>query len=199
MAYKCGVLLGSYIHQMSHGVVYLFHNKNSTQLKQILLVLCLNIFISGCSTIMYIEKPKPERFKRLETIKKVIIKRLSFLPYIDYIPNVNPTKPALTMLNELSKYEKIVDDHVEFDYPKEEDISSESKRKRWLNNLIRRGKKEDSIEEKIYDINEIRKLTSRYERWGLAWDEKATLVEKDLSLDEIYLIRSEIKRISKKL
>tara|TARA_X000001036_G_scaffold87556_1_gene79596 strand:- start:76 stop:522 length:447 start_codon:yes stop_codon:yes gene_type:complete len=148
---------------------------------------------------MYREKPKPERFKRLETIKKVIIKRLSFLPYIDYIPNVNPTKPALTMLNELSKYEKIVDDHVEFDYPKEDDTSSESKRKRWLNNLIRRGKKEDSIEEKIYDINEIRKLTSRYERWGLAWDEKATLVEKDLSLDEIYLIRSEIKRISKKL
>ena len=199
MAYKCGVLLESYIHQMLHGVVYLFHNKNSTQLKQILLVLCLNIFISGCSTIMYREKPKPERFKRLETIKKVIIKKLSLLPYIDYIPNVNPTKPALTMLNELSKYEKIVDDHVEFDYPKEEDISSESKRKRWLNNLIRRGKKEDSIEEKIYDINEIRKLTSRYEKWGLAWDEKATLVEKDLSLDEIYLIKSEIKRISKKL
>ena len=199
MAYKCGVLLGLYIHQMLHGVVYLFHNKNSTQLKQILLVLCFNIFISGCSTIMYREKPKPERFKRLETIKKVIIKRLSFLPYIDYIPNVNPTKPALTMLNELSKYEKIVDDHVEFDYPKEEDTSSESKRKRWLNNLIRRGGKKDSIEEKIYDINEIRKLTSRYEKWGLAWDEKATLVEKDLSLDEIYLIRSEIKRISKKL
>ena len=199
MAYKCGVLLGLYIHQMLHGVVYLFHNKNSTQLKQILLVLCLNIFISGCSTIMYREKPKPERFKRLETIKKVIIKKLSLLPYIDYIPNVNPTKPALTMLNELSKYEKIVDDHVEFDYPKEENISSENKRKRWLNNLIRRGKKGDSIEEKIYDINEIRKLTSRYERWGLAWDEKATLVEKDLSLDEIYLIKSEIKRISKKL
>ena len=199
MAYKCGVLLGSYIHQMLHGVVYLFHNKNSTQLKQILLVLCLNIFISGCSTIMYKEKPKPERFKRLTTIKKIIIKKLSFLPYIDYTPNVNPTKPALTMLNELSKYEKIVDDHVEFDYPKEEDTSSESKRKRWLNNLIRRGKKEDSIEEKIYDINEIRKLTSRYEKWGLAWDEKATLVEKDLSLDEIYLIKSEIKRISKKL
>ena len=199
MAYKCGVLLGLYIHQMLHGVVYLFHNKNSTQLKQILLVLCFNIFISGCSTIMYREKPKPERFKRLETIKKVIIKRLSFLPIIDYIPNVNPTKPALTMLNELSKYEKIVDDHVEFDYPKEEDTSSESKRNRWLNNLIRRGEKEDSIEEKIYDINEIRELTSRYERWGLAWDEKATLVEKDLSLDEIYLIRSEIKRISKKL
>ena len=199
MAYKCGVLLGSYIHQMLHGVVYLFHNKNSTQLKQILLILCLNIFISGCSTIMYREKPKPGRFKRLATIKEVMIKRLSFLPYIDYIPNINPTKPALTMLNELSKYEKIVDDHVEFDYPKEEDTSSESKRNRWLNNLIRRGEKEDSIEEKIYDINEIRKLTSRYERWGLAWDEKATLVEKDLSLDEIYLIRSEIKSISKKL
>ena len=199
MAYKCGVLLGSYIHQMLHGVVYLFHNKNSTQLKQILLVLCLNIFISGCSTIIYREKPKPERFKRLETIKKVIIKKLSLLPYIDYIPNVNPTKPALTILNELSKYEKIVDDHVELDYPKGEDTSSEIKRKRWLNNLIRQGKKEDSIEEKIYDINEIRKLTSRYEKWGLAWDEKATLVEKDLSLDEIYLIKSEIKRISKKL
>ena len=140
MAYKCGVLLGLYIHQMLHGVVYLFHNKNSTQLKQILLILCLNIFISGCSTIMYKEKPKPGRFKRLTTIKKVIIKKLSFLPYIDYIPNINPTKPALTMLNELSKYEKIVDDHVEFDYPKEEVTSSENRRKRWLNNLIRREK-----------------------------------------------------------
>ena len=179
------------------GAVYLFHNKNSTQLKQISLILCLNIFISGCSTIMYVEKPKPERFKRLATIKNIIIKRLSFLPYIDYNPSINPTKPALTMLNELSKYEKIVDDHVEFDYPNEE--ASSSKYKRWLKNLIRREKKEDSIEEKVYDINEIRKLTSRYEKWGLAWDEKTTLVEKDLSLDEIYLIKSEIRRISKKL
>ena len=146
---------------------------------------------------MYVEKPKPERFKRLATIKNIIIKRLSFLPYIDYNPSINPTKPALTMLNELSKYEKIVDDHVEFDYPNEE--ASSSKYKRWLKNLIRREKKEDSIEEKVYDINEIRKLTSRYEKWGLAWDEKTTLVEKDLSLDEIYLIKSEIRRISKKL
>ena len=57
----------------------------------------------------------------------------------------------------------------------------------------------DTIEEKILDIEKIKELTSRYENWSSRWDDKATLVGKELSIDEIDLIKSEIKRISRKL
>ena len=52
---------------------------------------------------------------------------------------------------------------------------------------------------KKFDIQTIRSITSRYEKWFLIWEEKTDLVGTELTLDEIDLIQSEIKRISKKL
>lgn len=168
-------------------------------MKQILLILFINLSISGCGTILYKERPKPKSSIKLSLIKKTIIKKLSFLPYINYVPDVNPTTSGITLLDELSEYEAIVDDHVEFDLAEEKEIYPDGKRKIRLKNFIKRKKQNDSIQEKVLDIKEIRKLTSRYEKWSLVWDEKANLVGKELSIDEIDLIKSEIKRISRKL
>jgi len=157
------------------------------------------MIISGCGTILNQQGPKPDSYLKFTQIKTVIIKRLRFLPYINYVPDIDPTKSGKTLLDELNRYENIVDDHVELDIAKENELYPDGKRKFGIKNFVKRRKKNDTVEEKIQDINDIRKLTSRYEKWSLVWDEKATLVGNELSLDEIDLIKSEIRRISKKL
>lgn len=132
-------------------------------------------------------------------VKKIIIKKLSFLPYIDYVPDVKPSEPGLILLDELQRYENIVDDHVMFELAEEKKFYPDSKKRLKLTRFIKKKKINDTIEEKVLDIEKIRKLTSRYENWSLGWDDKATLVGKELSIDEIDLIKSEIKRISRKL
>ena len=86
-----------------------------------------------------------------------------------------------------------------FELAEEKKIYPDGKSRLKLIRFIKKKKVNDTIEEKILDIEEIRKLTSRYESWSLGWDDKATLVGKELSIDEIDLIKSEIKRISRKL
>ena len=66
-------------------------------------------------------------------------------------------------------------------------------------NLSRNKKVNETVNEKKFDIQNIRSITSRYEKWFLIWEEKTDLVGTELTLDEIDLIQSEIKRISKKL
>ena len=132
-------------------------------------------------------------------VKKIIIKKLSFLPYIDYVPDVKPSEPGLILLDELQRYENIVDDHVMFELAEEKKFYPDSKKRLKLTRFIKKKKINDTIEEKVLDIEKIRKLTSRYENWSLGWDDKATLVGKEISIDEIDLIKSEIKRISRKL
>ena len=162
-------------------------------------MLFINISISGCGSILNQSMPVPERRINLSKIKKGIIKRLSFLPYIEYVPDVEPTEPGLVLLDELQRYENIVDDHMIFELAKEREIYPDGKKGLRLTNFIKKKKINDTIEEKILDIERIKELTSRYESWSLVWDEKATLVGEELSIDEIDLIKSEIKRISRKL
>ena len=132
-------------------------------------------------------------------VKKIIIKKLSFLPYVDYVPDVKPKEPGLILLDELQRYENIVDDHVIFELAEEKKFYPDSKKRLKLTRFIKKKKINDTIEEKILDIETVKKLTSRYENWSLGWDDKTTLVGKELSIDEIDLIKSEIKRISRKL
>ena len=135
----------------------------------------------------------------ISKVKKIIIKKFSFLPYVDYVPDIEPKQPGLILLDELQRYENIVDDHVIFELAEEKKFYPDGKKRLKLTRFIRRKKINDTIEEKILDIETIRKLTSRYENWSLGWDDKTTLVGKELSIDEIDLIKSEIKRISRKL
>ena len=135
----------------------------------------------------------------ISKVKKIIIKKLSFLPYVEYVPDVEPKEPGLILLDELQRYESIVDDHVMFEFSEEKKFYPDGKKRLRLTRFIKKKKINDTIEEKILDIETIRELTSRYENWSLGWDDKATLVGKELSIDEIDLIKSEIKRISRKL
>ena len=143
--------------------------------------------------------PASNQRVNVSKVKKIIIKKLSFLPYVDYVPDVKPKESGLILLDELQRYENIVDDHVMFELAEEKKFYPDGKKMLKLTKLIKKKKINDTVEEKILDIEEIRKLTSRYENWSLGWDDKATLVGKELSIDEIDLIKSEIKRISRKL
>ena len=152
--------------------------------------------IPGCGATLNQERPRPGLYKNFFEIKKVVIKRLSFLPYINYVPDVDPTESGQTLLDELYRYENIVNDHIEFDIEKENQLYPDGKKKI---EFLKKKNYNDTIEKKILDIDKIRKLTSRYEKWSLAWEERSTQVGNELSLDEIDLIKSEIRRISKKL
>ena len=145
------------------------------------------------------EKPTPDKSSPISIFKKTIIKKLEFLPYIDYVPSVVPTESGNTLLDELYIYEKIVDDHNQFELT---DLQNEDQNARRLSKLfkyLRKRGKSDSIQEKKEDIMTIRILTKRYENWSIKWDATSEMVGKELSLDEIDLIQSEIKRISRKL
>ena len=155
--------------------------------------------MSGCGSILNQNMDTSNQRVNISKVKKVIIKKLSFLPYVDYVPDVKPMESGLILLDELQRYENIVDDHVIFELAEEKKFYPDSKKRLKLTRFIKKKKINDTIEEKVLDIEKIRRLTSRYENWYLGWDDKATLVGKELSIDEIDLIKSEIKRISKKL
>ena len=145
------------------------------------------------------EKPTPDKSSPISIFKKTIIKKLEFLPYIDYVPSVVPTESGNTLLDELYIYEKIVDDHNQFELT---DLQNEDQNTRRISKLfkyLRKRGESDSIQEKKEDIMTIRILTKRYENWSVKWDATSEMVGKELSLDEIDLIQSEIKRISRKL
>lgn len=145
------------------------------------------------------EKPTPDKNSPISIFKKTIIKKLEFLPFIDYVPSIEPTEPGNTLLDELYIYEKIVDDHNQFELTDLKEEDQKEKRLLKLFKYLKKRKRSDSIEEKKEDIMTIRILTKRYENWSVKWDATSEMVGKDLSLDEIDLIQSEIKRISRKL
>ena len=145
------------------------------------------------------EKPTPDKSSPISIFKKTIIKKLEFLPYIDYVPSVIPTESGNTLLDELYIYEKIVDDHNQFELTDAQNEDQNARRLSKLFKYLRKRGKSDSIQEKKEDIMTIRILTKRYENWSVKWDATSEMVGKELSLDEIDLIQSEIKRISRKL
>ena len=153
--------------------------------------------LSGCGTILNTQKPTPEDPQKISPIKKVILKKLDFLPFIEYVPSVKPTPSAKPLLDELFIYESIVDDHVDFELIDEQ--NDDKKGLLRFRGFLKRKNRSDSVEEKLKDIMTIRILTKRYENWSVKWDATSDMVGKELSLDEIDLIQSEIKRISRKL
>ena len=84
-------------------------------MKRTLLIFFISAIISGCGSFMNNERPSPDKNPSISIFKKTIIKKLEFLPYIDYVPSVVPTESGNTLLDELYIYEKIVDDHNQFE------------------------------------------------------------------------------------
>ena len=147
---------------------------------------------------------------RIEKVKKwtkrAVLKKLNFLPYVEYKPSIIPSENGNTLIKDLNIYEKITDDHVQFENKVNEELKKErGKRIDEIYNIIirkrrfsRKRKRKDPIEEKISDINYIRGLTQRYESWSPKWEEKINLAKEDLTMDEIDLVQYELRRISKK-
>jgi len=147
---------------------------------------------------------------RIEKVKKwtkrAVLKKLNFLPYVEYKPSIIPSENGNTLIKDLNIYEKITDDHVQFENKVNEELKKErGKRIDEIYNTIirkrrfsRKRKRKDPIDEKISDINYIRGLTQRYESWSPKWEEKINLAKEDLTMDEIDLVQYELRRISKK-
>ena len=191
------------------GGVYLFRHHNGDCLKRILILSILTFLLSGCGAYLNSENPRPNKIINLNSIKKSIVKGLSFLPYIEYIPSIKPTENGVILLNELDLYESIIDDHLKYGRLANDEIKiqkdggvinwSINKTIMYFNKLFTRNDKNESLEEKIAHINTIRQITNRYETWSISWNEKTDMVKEKISIDEIDLVKSEIKRISKKL
>jgi len=180
------------------GVVYLFLFTYRSKLKQIFLSLFLTIIFSSCGNTVSPISPTKKPSSKLSLIKKTIVRELSFLPFIKYEFSLEPSPAGGEILIKLHKFEKIVDDHVNF--------NNRDKEKKLIAlgnmNLSRFfWKKEDNetLDEKIAEIKLIKSLTGRYENWGPQYDKTADLVGNQLSIYDINSLQKEIKRISKKL
>ena len=168
-------------------------------LKRVLTLFC-TVAISGCSNFLSNKIPFQSSFEfDYKIVQKRIKNKLSFLPYVHYVPISKPTENGETLLKELLVYENIVNDHLVFGRGKTLGINESSYNIFRKINLSRSKKVNETVNEKKFDIQNIRSITSRYEKWFLIWEEKTDLVGTELTLDEIDLIQSEIKRISKKL
>ncbi len=165
------------------------------------MIFYLTIITSGCSTYLSTIPFEPEKKNNYRTLKKKITNKLSFLPYIDYTPLIEPTENGKTLLDELSIYENIVNDHLIFGRGNKNNLDDKSKNPLKyidIKTLFSKNPKE-TINEKKIDIKTIREITSRYEKWFTVWEQKTDLVGTELTIDEIDLIQNEIKRISRKL
>tara|TARA_Y100000589_G_C26954371_1_gene547881 strand:+ start:104 stop:685 length:582 start_codon:yes stop_codon:yes gene_type:complete len=182
------------------GVVYLFHNKYSVSLKQILLFVTLVNLLSGPGIFLHSQNENSIISNKIIWAKKSFLKTLSLFPFYEYRPKINLSETSLQLLNELNICEKIVDDHIQFKFTTKEKRKLERGQgpTKYVR-LIKWTDRHDPIEDKISDINYIRGLTARYETWSPQWDKKADLAKTDLSLDQIDLLKFEAKRISNKL
>tara|TARA_B100001142_G_C14086898_1_gene559688 strand:+ start:48 stop:608 length:561 start_codon:yes stop_codon:yes gene_type:complete len=176
-------------------------------LKQKLLHLYIaNILLFSLGLPLYGKDDTKKLLIASKWIKRTILKNLNFLPYIEYKPTIKPSKSGNILLTELKVFENIIDDHIKFEYDVNQKLILEKgnrideiyniitrKRKLW-----RTRRRKDPIEDIISDINYIRGLTSRYERWGPKWDDQTDILKSDLNLDEIDLVQFEIRRLSKK-
>ena len=188
------------------GAVYLFDSDKGNHLKHNILQLYIIIifFCYGESLFSQDSKTRIEKVKKWT--KRTILKKLNFFPYIEYKPSTIPSKNSETLLKDLNIFEKITDDHVQFENRVNEELKKErGKRIDEIYDLImrkrrlsRKRKRKDPIEDKISDINYIRGLTQRYESWSPKWVEKIDLTKEDLTMDEIDLVQYELRRISKK-
>ena len=171
-----------------------------------LLQLCLIIAFLGCGKSLLSQEPKGRIERAGKWAKRIVLKKLNFLPYVEYRPSITPSPSSEILLKELNVLEKVTDDHVRFENAVNEELKKERGNRidefydilRQRRRISRKRKRKDPIEDKISDINYIRGLTQRYESWSPKWEEKVDLAKEDLTMDEIDLVHYELRRISKK-
>ena len=74
----------------------------------------------------YLVKIQKHELKELKNGRKEqYLKRLNFLPYVEYKPSIIPSENGKTLLKDLTIYEKITDDHVQFENKVNEQLKKE--------------------------------------------------------------------------
>ena len=97
------------------GAVYLFHYDSNSDLKQKILQPFLVIIFFGLVEDMLSQNSDNRLSRSTKWLKRTVLKNLNFLPYIEYRPSTEPSQTGEMLLSELNNYEKIIDDHVEFE------------------------------------------------------------------------------------
>ena len=119
---------------------------------------------------------------------------MSFHPYVYYQPDIIPSKNCEILLEDLSVYEKIVSEH--YNYNQTKIPTTRVKLKNILVNIFK--KKSESLDQKIAEIDKIRAITKRYDTWHPSYEKNVELIGEKLLIDEIHLLKSKIKKASKK-
>ena len=162
------------------GAVYLFHYDSNNRLKQKILQSFLVIIFFGLVEDVLSQNSDNRLSRSTKWLKRTVLKNLNFLPYIEYRPSTKPSQTGEILLSELNIYEKIIDDHVQFENEINKELRSERGKRideiydiiRLRRRIGRKRKRKDPIEEKISDINYIRGLTQRYESWSPKWEKR---------------------------
>ena len=173
-------------------------------MKPVLFILFLLAAFSGCSSPLSIikEQTKVEKKDRFvhHSYKFYSFEHIEgagvFISYKLLHPFKLSSGGGEKLSIKLNKYENIIDDHSNF---KKTLFQKKSKKPKIFSVLGNNIVNKESIEEKNIDIEIIKNLTKEYELWGPEWDKKADEVSNDISMIDIKNIRSEIRRIYRKL
>jgi len=130
----------------------------------------------------------------LKSLNELVLKKMSFHPYVYYQPDIIPSKNCEILLANLSVYEKIVSEHHTYNESKMP--KNRVKLKNILASIFK--KENESLDLKIAEINKIRAITKRYDTWHPSYEKNVELVGEKLSIDEIHLLKNKIKKASKK-
>ena len=130
----------------------------------------------------------------LKSLNELVLKKMSFHPYVYYQPDIIPSKNCEILLANLSVYEKIVNEHHTYNESKMP--KNRVKLKNILASIFK--KENESLDLKIAEINKIRAITKRYDTWHPSYEKNVELVGEKLSIDEIHLLKNKIKKASKK-
>ncbi len=148
------------------------------------------IILSGCSSQIDFVANNPSN--------KKLSQYFSFLPFNKNNTKLEPSEKGVQLIDDLNRYESLIDEHLKL-----ESYLNKKRSKPIVKNLLltllNQKIQKESIDDKINDIDSIRALTKRYESWSDNWIEQADIVKNELTYDDLSLIKSEIKRIYKKL
>ena len=172
-------------------------------MKKVFFVFFLLATLFSCSSSAFLRKNL-----KTKNIRSKLIAPYKFLKF-EHIEGfgstisykiIYPFKPSSigskNLIIKLSEYENIVDQHLDYknlyDYKK-------SNQPTIFSLLFSNTNTKETIEQKNIDIKIIKDLTKNYEKWGPEWEDDADNYAGDISIKDIRIIRSEIRRIYGKL
>ena len=157
-------------------------------LKMFLVGILIPTLFQGCTLSPGLKKIN------LKSLNEYVLEKMSFHPYVYYQPDIIPSKNCEILLEDLSVYEKIVSEH--YNYNQAKIPKTRLKLKNILINIFK--KDSETLDQKIAEIDKIRAITKRYDKWHPSYEKNVGLVGEKLSVDEIHLLKNEIKKASKK-